>query len=481
MRMSNYKALAFDFGASTGRAVLGTLENGKLTYREVHRFDNVPIEREGTLHWDIDALMAGIREGIERAGEFDGIAFDTWGVDFGLLDADGNLLDAPVHYRDSRTAGTIAEVTKTIGKDRLYQMTGNQIMEINTLFQLIALKKQPELLEKAKTLLFMPDLFVYLLSGTAACEQSIASTSQMLDPLRRDWCTELLEELGLPKELLLPVVPSGTVTGSLPNGAKVIAAAGHDTQSAVAAVPFQSEQAAFLSCGTWSLLGTELDAPILSPKSAALGLSNELGANGKVNYLKNIIGLWMIQESRRQWKREGQEYSFSELEQLAQEAAPFRCFIDPDDPLFTPPGDMPGRIKQYCEQTGQYVPQTVGEVVRCIYESLAMKYRLALEQISEATGKQFEVLHIIGGGSQAKLLCQMTASACNIPVLAGPIEATALGNLIIQFIALGALPDISAGRQLIAECESLKCYEPKRSDGWNDSYQTFIQFMSKRS
>lgn len=479
--MSSYKALAFDFGASTGRAILGTLDDGTLTYREVHRFDNVPVERDGTLYWDIDALLVGIREGIERAGEFDGIAFDTWGVDFGLLDAEGKLISAPVHYRDGRTAGLLPVVTEKIGIDRLYQLTGNQIMEINTLFQLTALKKQPEGFKKAKKLLFMPDLFAYLISGTAVCEQSIASTSQMLNPISRDWCRQMLEELELPTDILLPVVPSGSVTGSLPGGAKMIAAAGHDTQSAVAAVPLRSERAAFLSCGTWSLLGTELDEPILTPKSAELGLSNELGANGKTNYLKNIVGLWLIQESRRQWKRENQEYSFAELEQLAQQTKPFQCFIDPDDPLFTPPGDMPGRIRQYCRETGQYVPQTVGEVVRCIYESLAMKYRLALEQISASTGKQFDVLHIIGGGSQAQLLCQMTASSCGIPVVAGPIEATALGNLIIQFIALGALPDIPAGRRLIAECEPTKCYDSEHSEEWKQAYTRFVDFLEKRS
>lgn len=479
--MSSYKALAFDFGASTGRAILGTLDDGKLTYREVHRFDNVPVERDSTLYWDIDALLAGIREGIERAGAFDGIAFDTWGVDFGLLDAEGKLISAPVHYRDGRTAGLLPEITEKIGVDRLYQLTGNQIMEINTLFQLTALKKQPEVLKKAKKLLFMPDLFAYLISGTAVCEQSIASTSQMLNPTRRDWCRQMLEELELPTDILLPVVSSGSVTGSLPGGAKMIAAAGHDTQSAVAAVPFRSDRAAFLSCGTWSLLGTELDEPVLTPKSAELGLSNELGANGKTNYLKNIVGLWLIQESRRQWRRENQEYSFAELEQLAQQSKPFQCFIDPDDPLFTPPGDMPGRIRQYCRETGQYVPQTVGEVVRCIYESLAMKYRLALEQIGTVTGKQFDVLHIIGGGSQAQLLCQMTASSCGIPVVAGPIEATALGNLMIQFIALGALPDIPAGRQLIADCESTKCYYSEHSEEWKKVYTRFVDFLQKRS
>lgn len=480
--MDNCKVLAFDFGASTGRAILGTLDNGKLNYEEVHRFDNIPVEKDGTLYWDIDALMTGIKEGIEKAGVFDGIGFDTWGVDFGLLDEEGKLITAPVHYRDSRTVGMIPEVTDKIGTEKLYELTGNQIMEINSLFQLMALKKkQPEVLEKAKTLLFMPDLFAYLISGAKVCEQCIASTSQMLDLKEVEWCKEMLEELEIPTDMLLPVVKSGTVTGELPNGAKVIAVAGHDTQCAVAAVPFKCENAAFLSCGTWSLFGAELDEPILTQESVSLELSNELGANGKINYLKNIVGLWLIQESRRQWQREGVDYSFAELADLALVAKPFQCFIDPDDALFTAPGDMPERIKEFCRQTNQYVPQNVGEVARCIYESLAMKYHLALEQIGQVTGKQFDMLHIIGGGSQAKILCQMAASSCGVPVAAGPVEATAIGNLMIQFVALGALKDIEEGRKMIAESESLTYYEPDQKEDWQKAYAGFVEILKRRS
>lgn len=479
--MGSYQALAFDFGASTGRAVLGTLADGKLTCREVYRFDNTPVERDGTLYWDIDALLAGVREGMARAETFDSLAFDTWGVDFGLLDAEGRLLAPPVHYRDRRTAGLIPRVTDKVGTNRLYQLTGNQIMEINTLFQLVALQAQPALLRRAKTLLFMPDLLAYLISGAAVCEQSIASTSQLLDPAGKDWCHALLDELSLPADILPPVIPSGSITATLPGGAKVIAVAGHDTQSAVAAAPLQSDRAAFLSCGTWSLLGTELDRPVLTAESAALGLSNELGANGKVNYLKNIVGLWLLQESRRQWQREGKDYSFAALEQLATYAPPFRCFIDPDDTLFTSPGDMPGRVRAYCRETGQYVPQTVGEVVRCIYESLALKYRLALGQLEAVTDKRFDTLHIIGGGAQAALLCRMTASSCAIPVHAGPVEATALGNLLVQFVALGALPDIAAGRGLIAACEPVQLYQPEQPTAWQQAYTTFVHHLQKRS
>lgn len=471
--------LAFDFGASSGRAIKAALTDGVLTYGEIHRFENNPREKDGCLRWDYGALLEQVGEGIRRAGEFDSVGFDTWGVDFGLLDAGGALLGDPVCYRDGRTGGMVEKAAAVMGADALYAKTGNQIMGINTLFQLLALKeRQPELLARAKTLLFMPDLFAYSVSGVRVCEQSIASTSQLLDLSAGRFSGEILRSYGLPESLLLPPVPSGTVTGALPGGQKVIAVAGHDTQCAVAAVPTGREDVAFLSCGTWSLLGTELDRPILTPESAALGLSNELGANGKINYLKNIIGLWLIQESRRAWRRRGSEYSYSDLERLALEGPPLQCFIDPDAPEFTPPGDIPGRVQDFCRRTGQKVPQTVGEITRCIYESLALKYRFALNQLREATGKEFTALHILGGGTQAALLCQMSANSTGLPVVAGPVEATALGNIIIQLVALGALPDIAAGRALIARTEALSHYAPADAQAWdqaNAQYRSLLQ------
>ena len=472
--------LAFDMGSSSGRAVRARYENGALSYEEIHRFENSPGEYEGHLCWDFDALLGEVRAGIEKAGDFDSLGIDTWGVDFGLLDGDGRLLARPVHYRDARTEGMLERAARQMSAEALYARTGSQIMEINTLFQLLALREQqPELLERAKTLLFLPDLFAYSLCGKAVCERSIASTSQMLDPAARTWSTEVLEAFGIPKGLLLPPVPSGTVTGTLPNGAKVIAVAGHDTQCAVAALPSQSAgDAAFLSCGSWSLLGTELDAPVLSPESCRLGLSNELGANGKVDYLKNIIGLWLIQESRRAWRRQGEEYSYAELERLALSAPPLRCFIDPDAPEFVPPGDIPARVQEFCRRTGQDVPQTAGEIMRCIYESLALKYRYALRQLERATGRRFSVLHILGGGTKDRLLCQMSADSTGLPVVAGPVEATALGNIIIQLTALGALPDIDAGRALIARSEELKRYAPAETDAWSKAFKTYQTILS---
>ena len=357
--------------------------------------------------------------------------------------------------------------------------TGNQIMAINTLFQLLALREQdPELLQKAAQILFMPDLFAALLGAEPVCERSIASTSQMLDPRTGQWSREVLAAYGLPENRFAPIVASGTVTGTLANGAKIIAVAGHDTQCASAAMPCAEEDAehtAFLSCGTWSLLGTELDAPILTADSCQSGLSNELGANGKINYLKNIIGLWLIQESRREYKRRGQAYSFAELEQQALAAEPLRSFIDPDAPEFVAPGDLPGRIQEFCRKTGQPVPETVGAVMRCIYESLALKYRYAIEQLSAVTGRAFTTLHVLGGGTKDRLLCQMTADCCGLTVKAGPVEATALGNIMIQLKALGLLDSITQGRRLIAETEVIKTYTPSTQNyaEWNAAYDRF--------
>ena len=368
---------------------------------------------------------------------------------------------------------------KLVAAIKAYAHTGNQIMVINTLFQLLALREQdPELLQKAAQILFMPDLFAALLGAEPVCERSIASTSQMLDPRTGQWSREVLAAYGLPENRFAPIVSSGTVTGTLANGAKIIAVAGHDTQCASAAMPCAEEDAehtAFLSCGTWSLLGTELEAPILTADSCQSGLSNELGANGKINYLKNIIGLWLIQESRREYKRRGQAYSFAELEQQALAAEPLRSFIDPDAPEFVAPGDLPGRIQEFCRKTGQPVPETVGAVMRCIYESLALKYRYAIEQLSAVTGRAFTTLHVLGGGTKDRLLCQMTADCCGLTVKAGPVEATALGNIMIQLKALGLLDSITQGRRLIAETEVIKTYTPSTQNyaEWNAAYDRF--------
>lgn len=475
-----YTVLALDLGGSGGRAVKAVYDGGGLTYEEVHRFDNRPRELDGYLRWDFAALLAEIRRGIEKAGHFDSLGIDTWGVDFGLLDGQGRLLEDPVHYRDGRTAGMVEEALNTMDAQTLYAGTGTQILPMNTLFQLLALQRQqPELLERADKLLFMPDLFAHTLCGSAVCERSIASTGQLLSLPEGVWNRRMLQAFRLPERLFQPIVPSGTVVGALAGGEKVVAVAGHDTQCAVAALPDPGRDAAFLSCGTWSLLGCELDRPILTRESMGLGLSNELGANGRINYLKNIVGLWLIQESRREWRRQGQEHSFGELEGMAAASEPLVCFIDPDDPRFAPPGDIPGRVRDYCASTGQPVPRSKGAVMRCVYESLALKYRLGLEQLQTATGKRPRTLHILGGGVHASLLCRMTADCTGLRVAAGPVEATALGNVIIQLTALGAIDSLDAGRALLARTERPTEYLPRGGGRWEAAYGRWKEILAR--
>ena len=474
------RVLGFDLGASSGRAMLGVWEDGRLECRELHRFENRPVERDGHLCWDFPALLGQVRRALSAAGAVDSVAFDTWGVDFGLLDGAGKLLGLPVHYRDRRTEGYPQRALGQMSQEELYRRTGCQIMPINTLFQLLALREeQPELLERAERLLFMPELFVWALGGRVVNELSAASTSQLLDPNQRRWSQPTLDAFGIPRQLFSGPGRAGATLGNL-GRTKLVAAAGHDTQCAVAAMPVQpGQRAAFLSCGTWSLLGCELDAPICTRESMLLGMSNEVGADGKINYLKNIVGLWLLQESRRQWQREGQEYSFAELCQLARSAPALVSLIDPDDPVFSPPGDIPGRIAQYCRRTGQPVPETVGAVARCIFESLALKYRLTLEQLRQLTGREFTILHILGGGSRNELLCRMTADCCGIRVLAGPVEATALGNIILQLQALDVLPSLEEGRVLTAGVEALRTYEPEDTAPWDAAYPRFLQLLKE--
>lgn len=483
------KVLAFDFGASSGRAMLGTFDGEKITIEEVHRFSNDPVILHKTMYWDILRLMHEIKQGLIKAKghNFESIGIDTWGVDFGLLDKKGYLLENPVHYRDIRTQGMLETSFEKIAKERFYEITGNQFMELNTVFQLLSLvKERPELLERVDKILLMPDLLNYLLTGNKVTEYSIASTTQLLDAKNRVWSDEVLEQLGIPKDILTEIVKTGTRVGTLSeeitneleiHNAEVIAVAGHDTQSAMVAVPAKEEDFIFLSCGTWSLLGTELDEPIIDEKSKAYNITNEGGYDDKVSFLKNIIGLWLIQESRRQWIREGKEYSFAELEKEAANAKPLRCFIDPDAPEFVAPGNIPKRIQAFCQRTGQEVPQTIGEIVRCIDESLALKYRVALEEIKDCTNKNYETIYIVGGGNQSQLLCQMTANACKCSVVAGSSEATVLGNMIIQFITRGIIKDIKTAREIISQSDEIKYYQNKDEQAWDEAYERFKEVL----
>ena len=484
------RVLAFDFGASSGRAILGSFDGEKITLNEVHRFSNDPVSVGGTFYWDVLRLFHEIKQGIlkaKQAGGFDSIGIDTWGVDFGLINKKGFLLENPVHYRDKRNQGMIEEAEKYISKDELYNITGIQFMDFNTVFQLLSLKiNRPELLEKADKLLFMPDLLNFFLTGTKVSEYSIATTSQLIDINTRSWSKTVTEKLSLPENHLADIVKPGTVIGKLSpeiceelgvESVDVIAVAGHDTQSAITAVPSEKPDFAFISCGTWSLFGTEPEKPIVNEKSRKFNVTNEGGYNYATAFLKNICGLWLIQESRRQWIREGKEYSYAELEEMALASKEFQCFIDPDAPEFVAMGDIPSRIREFCKKTGQHVPETVGEVVRCIYESLALKYRNVFEGIEDCTEKKYEQINIMGGGTKDKLLCRMTADACAVPVYAGPIEATVLGNIAIQLMSSGAISDINEARKIIANGENLKEYLPENTDKWNKAYEIYKNYI----
>ncbi len=459
--------LAFDFGASTCRAIKAFYDGKSISYEEIHRFDNVPIIADDGVHHNVDMIIDEVKTAIKKAGQVDSLAFDTWGVDYALLDENGKLVCQPYHYRDERTANVLDTISDKMSTDDLYALSGNQIMNINTLFQLICDKN----LSKAKSILFMPDLFSYLLTGNKVCEHTIASTSQMLNPNGKEWCSEILSSFGI-DDIFAPLVESCTVCGEY-EGIKVISVAGHDTQCAIAAMPSDDENCAFLSCGTWSLIGCELDAPILTAQSNALELSNELGANGKIDYLKNISGLWLIQETKRALAKAGMDYSYNDLEQLARASQPFKCLVDPDSPTLSSHGDLPNKIKAFCSATSQPQPENVGELVRCVYESLALKYRYALEQISQCTGKHFSSLNLLGGGTKDGFLCELTADSIDMPVHAGPVEATALGNIILQLIALGELDNVNEGRQLIAQSEKILHYTPNHTDDWDNAYDYF--------
>lgn len=492
MKEEKKQVLAFDFGASSGRAILGRLEDGKIVMEEVHRFSNDPVMIGDTMYWDTLRQFFEIKQGIIKAkqkGGFESVGIDTWGVDFGLLDEQGVLLESAVHYRDDRTVGRQEEVFQKIPKEELYHLTGIQFNNFNTIFQLYSLvQDRPWLLERAKTLLLTPDLFNYFLTGEKKAEYTMVTTTQLMDAKKQKWSEEILDALSIPKEIFPEIVSSGTVVGEISKKiceelgikpAKVVAVASHDTQSAVVAVPTEEEDFMFISCGTWSLFGTELKKPVINETSFAFDVSNEGGYGDTYTFLKNIIGLWLAQESRRQWIREGKEYGFGELEVMAQQAEPFLSFIDPDSPEFNTAGDIPGRIRKFCERTGQKVPETIGDIMCCINQSLALKYRYTLEQIEACTGKHFNMINMIGGGIQSRLLCQMTASASNRKVLAGPVEATALGNIAVQLISLGEIKDVKEARQIVAKSEQTYEYFPQDKEKWDAAYEKFKTIIQK--
>ena len=479
--------LAFDLGAESGRAVLAHLQSGILTTEEVHRFANEPVEYGGSLHWDVARLWVEIRKalaGFEDV-ELAGIGVDAWGVDYALLGEGGELLQNPYHYRDRRTQGVMEEVLRKVGKEEIYHATGIQFMPINTIYQLIATqRRQPKLLAAAKQLLTIPDLFNYWLTGNAVCELTNATTTQMVDPVKRCWATQLMQQLDLPPDLPAALVEPGSIIGtllpaiatrsSLANS-PVIAPACHDTGSAVAGISAR-DGTAFLSSGTWSLLGTELDSPVITSEALRLNFTNEGGVNGTTRLLKNVMGLWILQCCRQSWTAKGQLYEYRELMELAAGQTPFRHLVDPDDESFLRPADMLAAIDQFCARTHQPVPREPGEYVRAILESLAFKYRLVLKNLEHVTGKRIEQIRIIGGGSKNRLLNQFTAEATGRKVLAGPAEATALGNVAVQILATGGASSLREVRDIVDRSFPTEVFEPIDPDKWSQHAERFEQY-----
>ncbi len=486
--MAELKMLAIDLGASSGRGIVGSFDGKRLALRENHRFSNDPVITNGRMYWDILRIFHEIKQSITKTvlngDNVASIGIDTWGVDYALLDRFGRMLANPTHYRDTRTADIVNYVSKYIPAEQLYQTAGIQTLNFNTIYQLAAdVREDPSVFDKAERLLNVPDLLNYFLTGNMANEYTILSTGALLDAKKRDYAFDLLEKLNIPNRLFGEIVQPGYRVGKLlPQvqeetgkiDADVLTVASHDTASAVIAVPTTEEDFIYISSGTWSLMGTELKEPLINDVSRALNFTNEGGAMKTIRFLKNIMGLWLIQESRRQWKREGKEYSFAQMEAWAKECKPLRSLIDPDDASFGVPGNMPERVREFCRRTGQPVPETVGEVIRCIYESLALKYRKTAESIETLMGRKAKVIHVVGGGTKDKFLSQMTADACGIPVCAGPEEATAIGNLMMQAIAVGEVANLSEAREIISASFEVQQYAPtSERDMWDEAYARF--------
>jgi rhamnulokinase len=479
--------LAFDLGAESGRAVLGYLRSGVLRTEEVHRFPNEPVEYGGSLHWDVARLWLEIRKTLSRLKEtrLEGIGVDAWGVDYALLGERGELLQNPYHYRDNRTHGVMDEVFRIVPKEEIYRMTGIQFMPINTLYQLFSSKKNtPGILNATQRLITIPDLFNYWLTGNAVCEFTNATTTQMVDPRTRTWATDLIDRLQLPARLLPPIVEPGSLLGKLRSelagdsalaGTNVIAPACHDTGSAIAAISAR-EGTAFLSSGTWSLLGTEIDAPVITDAALRLNFTNEGGVNGTTRLLKNVMGLWMLRCCRQSWAEQGWECDYRELMELASQEKPFQHLVDPDDELFLRPDNMCDAIAAYCRKTQQPVPAGPAAYVRTILESLAMKYRFVIRNLERLIDRPIEQIRVIGGGSKNRLLNQFTSDATGRRVLAGPAEATALGNIAIQILARGDAASLEEVRAVVDRSFPVEVFEPSETDQWNKQVERFQQY-----
>lgn len=487
--------LAIDIGAESGRVIDSNLNDDHLVLSEIYRFANDPVRLPDGLHWDVLRLWkdikAGVTVAVKNGEKIDGIGIDTWGVDFALLDREGSLLGNPYHYRDTRTDNMVDEAFRLIPRQQIFAQTGIQFMQINTLYQLLSMTlRKPFQLELAKSLVMMPDLFNYWLSGRITSEFTIATSSQCFDPQCRDWAWDLLNVLKIPRHLFQPVIQPGTVLGPiLPALAEeigtertpIIAPACHDTASAVVAVPAENKNFAWISSGTWSIIGAEVNQPSLSPLALEYNMTNEGGVFGTWRLSKNIMGLWLVQECKRIWANRGEVLSYDEMTHLANEAQPFLAVIDPDDNPFLYPGDMPERIRSYCYKTGQTAPQTKGEVIRVVLESIALKYRWVLRRLERLTQTFLEPVHIIGGGTKNNLLNQFTADATHRTVIAGPVEATAIGNVLVQAIALSHLDSLSDARRVIRNSFPLQTFQPKPLDDWDEAYARLLPLLEGKN
>ncbi len=481
-------ALAFDLGASSGKAVAGHFDGERLRVHEIHRFSNDPVRAGGRLHWDILRLLHEVTTGIRAAraaglGEITSLGIDSWGCDFGLLDRQGELIGNPYHYRDEGHLGAMEEVFEIVPRDEIFARTGVQFIPVNTLYQLYAMERgRAAMLDRAATLLLIPDLLRYFLTGETTSEYTNASTTQFLAMATGDWDRTMLARLGLPTDLLTAIVAPGSPGGTLLPGIAaeigcnqipVMAVGSHDTASAVAAAP-ATGPFAYLSSGTWSLLGTELAAPIVNQQALAWNFTNEGGLGKTYRLLKNIMGLWLVEGCRRAWEREGRWPGYDGMAAATLDADRFQAVIDPNDRRFLNPLDMPAAVADFCRESGQRIPETPGQIMRCVLESLAFAYRQVLERTEQLAGARFDGLHVVGGGTRNAILQQFTANAIGRPVWAGPTEATAIGNLLGQFMAAGRISSLAEGRALVRESFPVRIFEPEDGAAWDEAFGRFL-------
>ncbi len=481
---------AIDLGASSGRVMLARINDDQITIEEAHRFSNGPVRVFDHLYWNVFRLFEEIKIGLGKAGQLatlSSLGLDTWGVDYALLDGDDQLIGNPYHYRDPRTNNVMEQVFELVSQEEIFNRTGLQFMQLNTLYQLFSMRESAAL-QRARSFLMMPDLFNFWLTGCHANEYSDATTTQFYNPHLNAYDHELLSQLGLPTDIYPEILPPGSILGLLNPSVEeetglvaipVIAPACHDTGSAVAAAPIQSSRAAYISSGTWSLVGVEVMEAVITPQSLAYNFTNEGGVYGTIRLLKNVAGLWLVQECKRVWGTYGRDYSWGEITQMASGAPPFGSLIDPDHPDFLNPADMPKAIQNYCNRTEQDIPKSDAIILRCIFESLTLKYKWVIRSLEEMLGYELEIIHVIGGGSQNDLLCQLTADATGKPVIAGPVEATAIGNALVQAISLGYFDSLEDGRQLVKRSFPLKEYFPQDEHSWEDA-ATLLKLVFSR-